>query len=132
MVTHSQPISEKKQLPSVAETTVTASLDTAVGAAFLASGIGSLVLGLAVVASEVSPAINTFLRWVGPVGPLSGKVGLSVIAFVLSWVGLHFYFRGRTLKLTTSFAVSLVLIAFGLALTFPPVFYWLHSVLVPN
>jgi hypothetical protein len=132
MVTQSKPLSEEKLLPSVSETTLVASIDTAVGAAFIAGGIGSLVLGLAVVASEVSPAINTFLRWVGPVGPLSGKVGLSVIAFVVSWIGLHFYFRTRTLTLRTGFIVSLVLIALGVALTFPPVFYWLHGVLVPN
>jgi len=132
MATQSQRITEQKQVSSVSESTAVASMDTAVGAAFLASGIGALVLGLAVVGSEVSPAINSFLRWVGPVGPLSGKVGLTVIAFVGSWVGLHFFFRNRTLKLTTSFTVSLVLLALGLLLTFPPVFYWLHSILVPK
>jgi hypothetical protein len=130
MATQAKPTPEQNVRQTEAEQAKVASMDSAVSAAFVAAGIGSVVLGIFVVLNETSPAINSFLRWVGPVGPLSGKVGLSVIAFVVSWVGLHFAFRDRAVKLTTMFTISLVLIAIGVALTFPPVFLFLHRVFV--
>ena len=65
-------------------------------AAFLAAGVASLVMGIGVLLNEASPTIknaigvdfNAFLQFdknfgLGSgVGPLSGKVGLAVIAFV--------------------------------------------------
>jgi hypothetical protein len=123
-----------KQIPATAaeeKEEVTTSLDSAVGAAIIASGIGSLVLGLGVVLNEINPAVNSFLKWVGPVGPLSGKVGLTVIAFIASWVGLHYAFRNRTVKLMTSFWIALVLIVLGMLLTYPPVFEFIKGVFVP-
>ncbi len=99
-------------------------LDRAVGAAFIASGVGALVLGIVIALTEM-PSMASFksaLAWNGGVGPLSGKTGLSVIAFVLSWVGLHFFFKNRPIALTKSFTISIVLIVLGLLLSFPPVF----------
>ncbi len=107
----------------------TVGLDSAVSAALLAAGIGSLALGVFTVLNETSPAINSFLRWVPPVGPLSGKVGMAVLAFVISWVVLHYAFRTRPVKLATSYRWSLLLVALGLLLTFPPVFVFLNSIL---
>jgi hypothetical protein len=99
-----------------------------VAAVFIAAGIASLVLGIFVVLSEVSEDINAFLRFdanygLGSgVGPLSGKVALAVIAFIVSWVILHLAWRGREVNFRNAFIVSLVLIGFGFALTFPPIF----------
>ena len=99
-----------------------------VAAAFVAAGIGSLVMGLFVVLNEVSPDINTFLKFDAAyglgkgVGPLSGKVALSVIAFVVSWVVLHLYARGKEVNFGRWFAVALILVFAGFALTFPPIF----------
>lgn len=97
-------------------------LDREVGAALIASGIGSLVLGLTVVGAAASESIGDALRWSDAVGPLSGKTGVAVIAFVLSWLGLHFAFKNARLTLMTSFVITLVLVGLGLLLTFPPVF----------
>src|SRR5262245_30730454 len=97
-------------------------MDTAVGAAFIASGIGSTVLGLMVVGAEASTTFKDSLAWVKPVGPLSGKTGIAVIAFIVSWLLLHFGMKGRAVKLTTSFTIAIVLIVLGVLLTFPPVF----------
>jgi energy-converting hydrogenase Eha subunit A len=99
-------------------------LDREVGAAFIASGIGSFVLGLVIVLTEMpsGAGLKTFLTWVGPVGALSGKTSVAVIAFVASWVGLHFYFRNRPISLTRSFIIAIALIALGLLMSFPPVF----------
>lgn len=96
--------------------------DRAMGASMIASGIGSLVLGIAIVLSEVSTDFKTFVTWNSGVGPLSGKTGLSIIAFVVSWVALHYAFQRRAVTLTTSFVITLVLVVLGLLLTFPPVF----------
>lgn len=96
--------------------------DRAMGASMIASGIGSLVLGIAIVLAEVNVDIKTFLTWNTGVGPLSGKTGVSIIAFVISWVVLHYAFQRKAISLTTSFVITVVLVVLGLLLTFPPVF----------
>ncbi|MBF8289544.1 MAG: hypothetical protein HW391_512 [Chloroflexi bacterium] len=99
-----------------------------VAAAFVAAGIGSLVLGIFVVLNEVSTDINTFLKFDASyglgsgVGPLSGKVALATIAYLASWVVLHFYARGKEVNFSRWFMVALVLVFAGFALTFPPIF----------
>lgn len=107
-----------------------------VAASFLAAGVGSLVIGIGVVLNEASVTIkdaigvdfNAFLQFdknygLGSgVGPLSGKVGLAVIAFVVSWVIFHFWLRGKEVNFRTYFIAALVLVGLGFALTFPPIF----------
>jgi hypothetical protein len=97
-------------------------LERELGEAIVASGIGATVLGVLVVLADVSAGVKTALTWVGPVGALSGKTGVAVIAFVLSWVVLHFSLRGRSPKLDTMLIIGGVLLAVGILLTFPPVF----------
>jgi hypothetical protein len=105
-------------------------------AAFLAAGVGSLAMGIGVVLNEASATIksaigvdfNAFLQFdksfgLGAgVGPLSGKVGLAVIAFVVSWVLFHFWLRGKEVNFRRGFIAALVLVGLGFALTFPPIF----------
>lgn len=107
-----------------------------VAAAFLAAGVGSLAIGIGVVLNEASSTIkdaigvdfNAFLQFdknfgLGSgVGPLSGKVGLAVIAFVVSWVIFHFWLRGKEVNFRSYFIAALVLVGLGFALTFPPIF----------
>ena len=107
-----------------------------VAAAFLAAGVGSLVIGIGVVLNEASATIkdaigvdfNAFLQFDksfgfgAGVGPLSGKVGLAIIAFVVSWVVFHLWLRGKEVKFRRYFIAALVLVALGFALTFPPIF----------
>lgn len=105
-------------------------------ASFVAAGIASLTVGIGVVLNEASQPIkdatgvdfNAFLQFdknfgLGSgVGPLSGKVGLAVIAFVVSWVVLHLLLRHKEVNFRTGFIIALVLVGFGFALTFPPIF----------
>ena len=105
-------------------------------AAFLAAGVASLAIGIGVVLNEASAAIkgaigidfNAFLQFDksfgfgAGVGPLSGKVGLAIIAFAVSWVLLHLWLRRREVNFRTGFGVTLVLVGLGFALTFPPIF----------
>jgi hypothetical protein len=53
---------------------------------------------------------------------MSGKLGLAVIAFVVSWVVLHLWLRGKEVNFRSFFIASLVLVGLGFALTFPPIF----------
>ncbi|MFN8629234.1 MAG: hypothetical protein U0838_02625 [Chloroflexota bacterium] len=99
-----------------------------VAAAFLAGGIGSLALGVLVCLNELGGDISKFLAFdknfgLGSgVGPLSGKAIIAVLAFVISWVILHFAFRGKEVAFGRVFTIALVLVAAGFLLTFPPVF----------
>lgn len=99
-----------------------------VAASFIAAGVGSLVLGIFVVLNEVSPDINNFLKFdanfgLGKgVGPLSGKVILAIIAFVVSWGILHLRLRGEEVDFKKALTVSMILVGLGFLLTFPPVF----------
>jgi hypothetical protein len=109
-----------KSIATKAESTVS-SVDAAVGSAFLASGIGAAFFGLAVVANEASEAVHNALTLTKAVGPLSGKIAVGVVAYLLSWVILHFGL-GKNIKLNTAFTVAVVLFGVALLLTFPPVF----------
>lgn len=108
----------------VQETVEVSAVERAVGAAFIASGIGATALGLMIVLTEMKAGagLKTALTWTTPVGPLSGKTGVAVLAFVISWVVLHFTFKKRAVTLTTSFIIAVILIVIGLVLSFPPVF----------
>ena len=99
-----------------------------VAAAFVAAGIGSLVMGIFVVLNDISPEINKFLAFdknygLGAgVGALSGKAFLATAAFLISWVVLHLMARGKEVNFSRWFAVALILVFAGFALTFPPIF----------
>jgi hypothetical protein len=99
-----------------------------VAAAFVAAGVGALVLGLMVTLAEMSADFRTFLDFSrnyglgNGVGPLSGKVAIAVVAYVVSWIVLHILWRQRELPFRTWFVTALVLVAIGFALTFPPIF----------
>jgi hypothetical protein len=108
----------------VQETVEVSAVDRAVGAAFISSGIGSTVLGIMIVLTEIPAniAFKNSLAWNPGVGPLAGKTGVAVIAFLVSWVALHFIFQKRAVSLITSFIITVVLVVIGLLLTFPPIF----------
>ena len=100
-------------------------------AAILAAGIGSFVMGLMVTIVEAFPAKGTEISFfdfskrfgIGSgVGPLSGKVIIAVAAYLVSWAVLAYLWRGREMKFNRVFVVTLILLALGFALTFPPIF----------
>lgn len=100
-------------------------------AAFLAAGIGAFVLGLTVTLAEAFPtALGETAFWdfstrfgIGSgVGPLSGKVIIGTLAYVVSFAGFGLAWRGREVNLRSVLLVSGILLALGFALTFPPIF----------
>lgn len=93
-----------------------------VAAALVAGGIGSAVLGLMTTLAEASPPFGTALNWYAPVGPLTGKVLVGVVAFFVSWIVLHIVFRGKNVNFARATTVALILLGLGLLMTFPPFF----------
>lgn len=91
-------------------------------AAFVSSGIGCLVIGLMVTGAEMSAGLKTFLTWSSGVGPLSGKTGVGIIAWLISWAILHTMWKDKDMEFGKAFTATLILIALGFLLTFPPFF----------
>ena len=91
-------------------------------AALLASGIGILVIGLMTTGAVLSGQQKNVLSWYDPAGPLTGKTGVGVLVWLISWAALHHRLAEKDLALQRVFAWTLVLIALGLILVFPPVF----------
>ena len=112
-------------------TTDLKTVDRAVGAAFLASGIAAVVFGILIVLADASAKIGSGLAWVGPVGSLSGKTDIMVLVFILSWAALHYAFRTRDINLKSVFRTSLILVGVGFLLTFPPFFDIFVNMLKP-
>lgn len=99
-----------------------------VAAAFLAGGIGSATLGLLVVLAELSGAIHDFLDFAtnfglgSGVGNLSGKAFVATVVFIVAWAIGYYVWRGKEVDFNRILVISLVLVAIGFALTFPPIF----------
>jgi hypothetical protein len=91
-------------------------------AALLAGGIGAAVLGIVTTLSAASEGVANALRWVSPVGPLSGKVGVTVILYLVSWAILHSAWRNKNVNFNQIATFAFLLLAVGLLGTFPPVF----------
>lgn len=91
-------------------------------AAFVSSGIGCLVIGLMVTGAEMSEGLKNALNWWNPAGPLTGKTGVGVIVWLVSWAILHRMWKDKDTGFAKAFTITLILIALGFLLTFPPIF----------
>ena len=98
-----------------------------VSAALLAGGIGSAVFGLVTLLYELNDksGFAQSMVWVKPVGGLSGKSSIGIIAFFLSWVILHYVWKDKETDFARISTISFVLLAVGLLGTFPPVWHLL-------
>jgi hypothetical protein len=94
-----------------------------VAAALLAGGLGSAIFGLIVLFSEVNESFGAALNWYNPVGPLSGKSTLGILAFFLSWIILHSMWKNKNVNFSSISTAALILLAIGLLGTFPPVWH---------
>jgi hypothetical protein len=89
----------------------------------LAGGIGSSVLGIATLLVEVvGDAVKKPLTWSSSVGALSGKSGLGILAFIISWAVLYFILKDKETKFEQMAMIALGLLVVGLVFTFPP--FW--------
>lgn len=92
----------------------------AAAAAILASSLGCLGIGIATLLAQISPTVATWLNWWSPVGPLSGESGVGIIAWLASWILLHFIMRKHEAKLGIVALISFLFIALAMVLLFPP------------
>ncbi len=91
-------------------------------AAILAAAIGLFAIGLMTTLAEASGSLRSALTWTNPVGPLSGKSGIGVIAWLVAWVVLASMYRGKNVELGRITRWSWILIALGFLGTFPKFF----------
>jgi hypothetical protein len=99
-----------------------AKTDGVAAAAILAAAIGVFITGSMTTLAEISQSLRTALAWSGAVGPLIGKTGVGVIVWLIVWPVFHSIWRDKDVNFGAIYGVSLILIALGWVLTFPPVF----------
>jgi hypothetical protein len=90
-----------------------------IAAAVIAGGIGAAALGLFTTLAEASEGVKDWLQWSDAVGPLSGKVLMAVLVWLVAWVVLHLALRNRPYETRRALVISLVLIGLGVLGTFP-------------
>jgi hypothetical protein len=90
-----------------------------IAAAIIAGGVGAATLGVATTLAEASEGIRSWLQWRDAVGPLSGKVLVAVLVWLVAWAVLHVALRRRPYETRRALVISLVLIAVGVVGTFP-------------
>jgi len=88
-------------------------------ASFLAAGIGAFAVGFLVIVNEAglfaAPALY------GPAGGVSGRMTFATVIWLIGWAVLHWRWKDRQLESSRVYAATLVLIALGIVLSFPPV-----------
>lgn len=97
---------------------VTAAPNGAAWAAILAAGIGSFAMGLFVILNEAGVFAAPALY--GPAGGVSGRTTFAVIVWLASWLLLHWRWRRREVATAGIATLTGILIALGIAATFPP------------
>jgi hypothetical protein len=90
-----------------------------VAAAMLAAGIGSFVLGLMICLAQGSKAIGGILNFYDPVGPLSGKTIVAVVAWLVAWGVLASKWKDQSADFGKVYNATLILVALGLLGSFP-------------
>lgn len=92
-------------------------------AAVLSAGIGCAVTGVATVLASAFAQIKNLMNWWDPAGPLTGKTGVGVIAWLVTWGIFHLMWREREpIAKRPVILAAVVLVLIGFVLTFPPVF----------
>jgi acyl CoA:acetate/3-ketoacid CoA transferase alpha subunit len=66
-----------------------------IAAAVIAGGIGAAALGVFTTLAEASTGVKNWLQWSDAVGPLSGKVVVALMVWLVAWAILHVALRRR-------------------------------------
>lgn len=102
-------------------------------AALMAAMVGMLTLAVVNVFTAGSKAFNVWVHEVGKlwmpgaagIGPYSGKETLALVAWLGTWLILHFALRNKDLEISRWFIVFLVGVGIATTLIWPPVFEYL-------
>jgi hypothetical protein len=90
-----------------------------IAAAIIAGGIGATALGLFTTLAEASTGVKNWLQWSDAVGPLSGKVLMALLVWLVAWAVLHLALRNKPYETRRALTIALVLIGVGVLGTFP-------------
>ncbi|GAB3409979.1 hypothetical protein [Flindersiella endophytica] len=116
---------QKTEPPHAAESTPVHRAGTAgrpegpAAAALVAAGVGAFTLGLLTTLAEVSTTVKDWLTFSDSVGPLSGKVLITVTIWIVAWIVLHLALRTRAQLNSRVLTATGVLLALGILGTFP-------------
>lgn len=91
-------------------------------AAILSGAIGCFVLGAAIVLAQYSPVVKTFLTWSKPVGPLAGKTGVGIIAWLVSFFILIPLWKDKPVNEQSIMKISYILLILAFLFSFPTFF----------
>ncbi|HVP18909.1 MAG TPA: hypothetical protein VMU36_07915 [Spirochaetia bacterium] len=91
-------------------------------AAVLAGGIGLAIYGIVSTLAEAIAAFSKALTWSKPVGALSGKTIIGVLAWLVAWLILGLVWKDREVNYRPVIVLAVILLAVGLLTTFPPFF----------
>ena len=94
----------------------------AAAAAMISSAIGVFFIGFFTTMTGIIPGLGDFLNWWDPAGNLTGKTGLSIIIWLISWAVMNNKWKNTEYDLGKAFKITLILIGLGVLLTFPPIF----------
>ncbi|MHB8600624.1 MAG: hypothetical protein ACYDER_27935 [Ktedonobacteraceae bacterium] len=89
-------------------------------AAFVAAGIGCLMMGILTVLESAFGFLQSVLRFYPPAGSITGISTLMVVAWLVSWFILYRLWRSKQVNFTLMFAIALVCILLGIVGIFPP------------
>ncbi len=98
--------------------------DTAFGfaaATLIAGGFGAGLFGIVTFISERWVSTQKGLTLSSAVGPLSGKIAVALVGWLVVWAILFVAMRGRNVSERMTYWAIGAMIAIGLLLTFPPV-----------
>lgn len=90
-------------------------------AAILAAGIGSAAFGIITIAAELFEGLHSALKFVGPVGALSGKTTTAVIIWLVVWFILARRWETTDVEMRPINLAAFAMLGLSLLLTFPPV-----------
>jgi hypothetical protein len=90
-------------------------------ATLIAGGFGAGLFGVVTFISERWVSTQKGLTLSSAVGPLSGKIAVALVGWLVVWAILFFAMRGRNVSERVTYWATGVMIAIGLLLTFPPV-----------
>jgi hypothetical protein len=90
-----------------------------IAAAVIAGGIGAAALGVFTTLAEASTGVKNWLQWSDAVGPLSGKVLMALLVWLVAWALLYLALRNKPYETRRALTIALVLIGLGVLGTFP-------------
>jgi hypothetical protein len=104
-------------------------------AAALAASIGLLVLAIVQIATVLSDDFKDRVFELGKawipeaqgIGPYSGKETLMLVAWLSSWVALHYGLRERVLDVRRWFGLAMGILFLATFLMWPPVWHWIEG-----